>query len=221
MQIVEVTNRTLIKAFLNISPVINATEKRYIRPLDKDIEQVFDPEKNKAFRHGEVIRWVLKDDNGAYIGKIAAFVNKKYKTKGDEGLVGGIGFFDCINDQAAANLLFDTAKAWLAEKGAIAMDGPINFGERDRWWGLLIDGFEQPLYGMNYNPPYYKNLFETYGFEVFFNQYTYGMNVMDPLSPKLFARHKIISEKGGFSARINMPKILLPFTTTHGQCMAA
>ncbi len=24
-----------------------------------------------------------------------------------------------------------------------AMDGPINFGDRDRWWGLLIDGFDR------------------------------------------------------------------------------
>jgi hypothetical protein len=40
------------------------------------------------------------------------------------------GFFDCINDLQAAKLLFDTAKAWLQQKGMEAMDGPINFGER-------------------------------------------------------------------------------------------
>lgn len=90
--------------------MINKNDPNYIRPLDKDITNVFNKEKNKAFRFGETIRWILKDDNGNLVGRIAAFVNKKYKTKGDDGPVGGIGFFDCINSQDAADLLFDTAK---------------------------------------------------------------------------------------------------------------
>ena len=45
-----------------------------------------------------------------------------------------------------------------------AMDGPINFGERDKFWGLLIEGFSEPLYAMNYNAPYYKELFEKTSF---------------------------------------------------------
>ena len=51
-----------------------------------------------------------------------------------------------------------------------AMDGPINFGERDRWWGLVTEGFKPPIYLMNYNPPYYQSLFENYGFKNFYNQ---------------------------------------------------
>ena len=78
----------------------------------------------------------MKNEEGKLIGRIAAFVNKKYKNKGDDVPVGGIGFFDCINDQEAADMLFDVAKHWLIQKGMEAMDGPINFGERDRWWGI-------------------------------------------------------------------------------------
>ena len=57
-------------------------------------------------------------------------------------------FFDCIDDQEAANLLFDIAKKWLTDHGMEAMDGPINFGERDKFWGVLIDGFAEQNYGM-------------------------------------------------------------------------
>ena len=64
-------------------------------------------------------------------------------------------------------MLFDVAKHWLMERGMEAMDGPINFGERDTWWGLVIEGFKPPIYRMNYNPPYYNELFETYGFKIF------------------------------------------------------
>ena len=167
MQLIEVTNNSLAKEFIEVNPIINKSNPNYIRPLDHEITEVFDPKKNKAFRFGKVIRWILKDDDGTLIGRIAAFTNRKYKNKGDDVTVGGIGFFDCINDQQAADLLFDVAKHWLLQEGLEAMDGPINFGERDRWWGLVVEGFQEPLYGMNYNQPYYVQLFENYGFQPF------------------------------------------------------
>ena len=62
------------------------------------------------------------------------------------------------------------------------MDGPINFGERDKWWGLLIDGFhEEANYCMPYTLPYYQQLFENYGFKEYFKQYTYHRLVATPL----------------------------------------
>ncbi len=71
-------------------------------------------------------------------------------------------------------MMFDAARDWLAQRGMEAMDGPVNFGSRDAWWGLLVEGYEfQPLYENPYNPPYYKALFENYGFQNYFNQNTY------------------------------------------------
>src|SRR5436190_9309897 len=131
MQLIEVINKQLAEDFIRINVQINRHDPHYIRPLDKDIHEVFDKKKNKTFRHGDASRWILKDDDGKFIGRIAAFVNKKYKNKGDDVPVGGIGFFDCINDQSAADMLFDVAKHWLMQKGMEAMDGPINFGERE------------------------------------------------------------------------------------------
>ena len=201
MELVIVTSEKTARQFIEVHVLLNKQYPAWIRPLNKDIEQVFDPEKNKAFRHGECVRWLLKNDKGEWIGRIAAFVNKKYRTKGDTQPTGGIGFFDCINDQAAANLLFDTAQQWLKEKGMEAMDGPINFGERDRWWGLLVEGFHEPLYCMNYNPPYYRQLMENYGFQPFFNQYCYAMRVDQQLQPKFFERHAALKKDPGYKAR--------------------
>src|SRR3954464_894717 len=116
MQLIEVTNKQLAREFIEVNVVINKNNPAYIRPLDKDINAVFDPKTNKTFRFGEVIRWILKEED-KFIGRIAAFTNKKYKTKGDDVTVGGIGFFDCINDQSAADTLFDVAKHWLLQKG--------------------------------------------------------------------------------------------------------
>ncbi|MGE5107364.1 MAG: hypothetical protein ACM3H8_07455, partial [Sphingobacteriales bacterium] len=152
------------------------------------------------FRTGEVIRWILKDEDGNLIGRIAAFVQKKYKNKGDDIPVGGIGFFECINKQEAADMLFDVAKHWLMQKGMEAMDGPINFGERDRWWGLVTEGFQPPIYLMNYNPPYYQNLFETYGFCVFYNQICWHLSIDTELQPKFYEQHKKHAATSGFKA---------------------
>lgn len=189
MQLVEVKDGQAVRDFIEVNKIINGNDPNYVQPLDKDILDVFDKKKNKAFRHGEAIRWILKSDNGKLIGRIAAFVNKKYKNKGDDGQVGGIGFFDCVNDQHAADMLFDVAKHWLLQKGMQAMDGPINFGERDRWWGLLVKGFEPPIYCLNFNPPYYQELFEHYGFRAYFNQVCFALKVAKRLQEKFYTRH--------------------------------
>ena len=96
MPLIEVKGPALEKEFLLVNVELNKNNSAYIRPLDKDILEVFDPKKNKTFRSGEAIRWILKDDSGKFLGRIAAFTNKKYKNKGDDVPVGGIGFFDCI-----------------------------------------------------------------------------------------------------------------------------
>jgi hypothetical protein len=205
MQLAEVTTKNLSNDFLKVNVLINKSTPNYIQPLNKDINDVFDEKKNKTFRFGSVKRWLLKDENGSYIGRIAAFTNKKYKNKGDDVPVGGIGFFDCINSQRAADMLFDVAKHWLLQQGMQAMDGPINFGERDRWWGLVIEGFQEPLYGMNFNPPYYQSLFETYGFRRFFGQVCLGMNPKQKLNDKLFARHAVYANDPSYRV-VNIDK---------------
>jgi hypothetical protein len=115
MRISEVTDKTAANHFLQVNYLMNRHNPKYIRPLDNEVNDVFDPKKNKAFKYGTAKRWILKDNNGNLIGRIAAFVSSKYTNYGDTYPVGSCGFFDCIEDQQAANLLFDTAKKWLQE----------------------------------------------------------------------------------------------------------
>jgi hypothetical protein len=224
MQLIEVTDKQGEKDFIAVNVKLNSSNPNYIRPLDKDILDVFDKGKNKTFRFGAVVRWVLKDNSGDLIGRIAAFTNKKYKNKGDEVPVGGIGFFDCINHQQAADMLFDVARHWLQQQGMEAMDGPINFGERDRWWGLVVQGFQEPLYGMNYNPPYYQELFEQYGFKPFFNQICLGVDPKKKLSDKIYERHAVFANDPAFSARYidkgRLEKFAADFATVYNAAWA-
>lgn len=202
MEIIEVKTKKQAKAFLELPIHLYKNESNWIRPLDKDIEGVFDPKFNKFFRNGECTRWILINEQNETIGRIAAFINRKTMNKDNDQPTGGIGFFECVEDQEAANTLFDTGKKWLEAKGMEAMDGPINFGDRDTWWGLLVDGFDrEPNYQCNYNFPYYRTLFETYGFEVYFKQFTFGRPIMDPLSDRLYEKAQVANQDSDYSFR--------------------
>jgi hypothetical protein len=225
MKLIEVKTSADAKDFLKVNALMNQANPSYIRPLDNEVNAVFDPAKNKLFKYGEVIRWVAKDDNGKLIGRIAAFTNSKYINKGTEFPTGGIGFFDSINDQSVANTLFDTAKAWLQDKGMEAMDGPINFGDRDKGWGLMVEGFDdEPMYGMSFNPSYYEALFTGYGFRNFYNQYYYSMKVDAPLPDRYPERHAKFKSKPGYLAKHielkNLEKYALDFATVYNAAWA-
>jgi hypothetical protein len=201
MQVIEVKNSSHASDFLKVNRLMNQQNPKYIQPIDNEVNDVFDPKKNKAFKHGTIARWIVKDDNNQLVGRIAAFTSNKYLNKGDETPVGGVGFFDCIDNQQTANLLFDTAKAWLTQQGMRAMDGPINFLDRDKWWGLMVEGFDiEPMYGISFNPPYYQKLLETYGFENYYNQYYYTLQVYGTLSDKYQERHARFASKPDYSA---------------------
>ncbi|HTD99631.1 MAG TPA: hypothetical protein VK668_10095 [Mucilaginibacter sp.] len=198
MKITEVNNKITKKTFLDVARVIYKDDKNWICPLDNDIEAVFDPLKNNFHQHGKCTRWILTGDDGKLLGRVAAFINNE-KAYNYEQPTGGMGFFECINDEKAAFLLFDTAKNWLRANGMQAMDGPINFGENDNFWGLLVEGFTPPSYGMNYNHPYYQAFFEHYGFKKQYEQITNHLGVNNPFPERFTKIANWVAQKPGYA----------------------
>jgi hypothetical protein len=226
MQIVEVKTEEQKKAFLKFPIKLYKESKYWVRPLDTDIQNVFEPKKNKTFRNGECTRWILQNDKRETVGRIAAFVNHKTANKDNKQPTGGLGLFECVNDQSAAFMLFDEAKDWLTQKGMEAMDGPINFGDRDKWWGLLIDGFDQePNYCCNYNPEYYMGFFQAYGFQIYFNQFTYKRVIKDPFHPRIQQKADKIFEDPGYTfehlKKGNLEKYTEDFRVIYNKAWAA
>ena len=194
------------REWLDLPKRIYKEYPQWVCPLDDDILKVFDKSRNELFADGEAIRWVALDRSGSIVGRIAAFYDKEHAYSYEQP-TGGCGFFEAIDDQELADTLFDAAREWLAARGMEAMDGPVNFGSRDSWWGLLVDGFEyEPLYGNPYNPPYYKVLFENYGFQNYFNQNSYVWRLYeDNLSEiALEKAHRLLSNPSYHIERIDM-----------------
>ncbi len=206
MEIIEVKTEAEKKEFVDFPKSLYHGDPNWVAPLDYMISSVFDPSTNHTFRHGEAVRWVLRDDKGKTAGRIAAFIDRT-RSAAQSQPTGGIGFFEVLEDREAAFMLFDTARQWLTQRGMEAMDGPINFGENDNFWGLLVDGFMRQSFGMPYNKKYYRTFFEEYGFRNYFEQYSYhravreaGNRIVD-FPPRIMKIAEWLSKRPGYSFR--------------------
>lgn len=206
MQIIEVRSKEEREEFHRFPKRLYKGDPFWVCPLDSMVESVFDPRRNHAFSHGEAIRWLLRDENSKTIGRIAAFIDK-VRSAANRQPTGGLGFFEVIENKNAAFLLFDTVKEWLSARGMEAIDGPINFGENDNYWGLLVDGFMQQAFGMPYNKKYYRDFFEEYGFRNYFEQYSYhrtvrgNNNKIEEFPARMLKIAKWLTKRPGYSFR--------------------
>ncbi|MBS1660252.1 MAG: GNAT family N-acetyltransferase [Bacteroidetes bacterium] len=198
MQTLKVTDRSSARKFLDLPRTLYKNDASWVCPLDKEISAIFDTGRNPFFSHGSCARWILIDERGKTIGRIAAFINDQ-KARKHAQPTGGMGFFECIENDEAARLLLDTARQWLGQAGMQAMEGPINFGENDKYWGLLVEGFHTPSLGMNYNPPYYQRLLESYGFTKSYDQLTNFLDATVPLPERFTKIADWVMKKPGYS----------------------
>lgn len=193
MQVITVQHPSTEKLFYDLPRRLYQGDPCWVVQLGSDVEAVFHPQKNPFLQRGEAARWLLLSAYGQAIGRIAACYYPQ-----PEGIKAAVGFFECRNNQQEAFALLDAAMGWLRSKGADHVVGPVNFGEKDRFWGLLTSGFEPPLYLENYNPPYYAPFFTAYGFRVEETIHTYRIPLesapvsrLSALARRLEARHAV------------------------------
>ncbi len=204
MLLTEVRYSGEMREFIDFPKRLYRGDPFWVCPLDSQVIAAFDPKKNLLFRQGDACRWILKDEHGSVIGRVAAFFDKVRSSSYSQP-TGGIGFFEVIEDRDAAFALFDAGKKWLTDHGMEAMDGPINFGENDTNWGLLVDGFMQQGYGMPYHKKYYRTYFEDYGFRNYFEQYSYHRMVrnkdgrIEEFPQRMMKIAEWLSKRSGYS----------------------
>jgi GNAT superfamily N-acetyltransferase len=197
MRVIPVDSKSTEQSWLNTDRTVYHDDPNWIPHIRQDIESIFNPAKNKLFREGNAKRWIVTDDSGRAIGRIAAFWSRKYSSAQKQP-TGGIGFFECTRNEPAAKLLLDTACEWLRAEGMEAVDGPINFGEKEAYWGLLVENFtDMSSFRMNYGRPYYKGFFEEYGFQTYYEQLCYKRDLSIP-AQEVFVRksNQLMSEPG-------------------------
>jgi len=195
-----------LRQFILVEWKIYREDPNWVPPLiNEDIKRL-SPKLNPIFRHQEAKYFIAYKDN-VPVGRIDAHIDSKYNELHDEN-AGFFGFFECINDIEVSTMLFDHATGWLKSKGAQTVYGPMNFNTNDDECGLLTKGFDSPpVVGMSYNPPYYIDLIEAYGFLKAKDLLAYLMKLDEEFRAfvgKLESRLKPLSEKAmsyGFSVR--------------------
>ena len=159
------------KRFVNFIYPFYKGEKNWVAPLRLDQKKLVDTEKNPFFKNAE-IKMFLAQKDGNDVGRIAAIIDHRYNDYHDA-QTGHFGFFECIDDQHTADLLFRVASDWLRDKGMKDVLGPANPGMMDTI-GFLIDGFDKdPYILMPYNFSYYDELIKNAGFKKAMDLFAY------------------------------------------------
>jgi len=176
-------------------------------PFQFEIEQIFDPETNDFFKDGECERFLVFDEEQA-VARFA-LMNTPERDKVLEPTMGGIGFIEMENDTQLADQIIDFAADWHRSRGYNAMRGPINFGENDMYWGLLVENYEEPpIYGMFYHPPYYKTLLEHTGAQKLDDHWSYKRRFDEPIPERMLKITDRTESKPGVELRtIDMKNI--------------
>jgi len=180
-----VTNRSQEKAFIRFPWKLYKGDPNWIPPLIDNTRQLLNYKPHAFYDNAEIQTFLAKKD-GEIVWRIAAIIDRAHNDYHKEQR-GMFGFFESIDDQEVANLLFDTAKAWFAERDIFLMRGPANPSQNYEW-GMLVEGFHTPpTFMMTYNKPYYGELVEGYGFVKSQDLYAFlgHVDMLNELDPKL------------------------------------
>jgi GNAT superfamily N-acetyltransferase len=159
------------RAFMNFPWELYRSDPMWIPPLRDNFKRLVGW-KSHPFREISETQTFLARRNGKVVGRIAGIVNHEHNRHWKERR-GFFGFFESIDDKPVAHALFDAVRSWLAERDLHALRGPMN-PSMNYEIGLLIEGFDDPpTFMMTYNPPYYSNLIESYGFAKAHDLYAY------------------------------------------------
>lgn len=157
--------------FIRLPWKIYKNDKYWVPPLLFDVRNNLNPKKNPFFRHAE-IELFLAEKNGELSGRIAAIKNDNHN-KFHKDKTGFFGFFETTDDEEVSNQLLDTACKWCKNKGFDSIMGPVNPSTNDEC-ALLVEGFNSsPVMLMPYNPKYYKDRIENFGFKKVKDLYAY------------------------------------------------
>lgn len=158
----------------------------YVPHLILERKNFFNPRKNPFFKHADVEYYLALSDNGEVLGRVSAQIDWNYIER-QKDKSGFFGFFDCVDDVAVAEALFEKVYEFHRKRAMGAVIGPMNFNTNDEL-GLLVDGFDTiPYIMMPYNYPYYENLIAHCGFAKVKDLYAYHVEY-DGTVPEFITR---------------------------------
>ena len=177
LEIKSVDTKAALKQFLKLPWKIYKGDPCWVPPLLSDLKASLDPVKNPVLQKIKHDMFLVLSD-GEPVGRIYSGIDTNLNEKKKMNMA-FFSLFECVNDHMAADLLFDTAISWAKQNGADFICGPVAVTgtDGDENKGLLVDCFDRPPVLMNsYNPAYYVDLMEKYGFVKDYDVYAYHLD---------------------------------------------
>lgn len=205
IEIVEATTPKQRTEFIHFQWVPYKDNPYWVPPLVSDRQKFLDKSKHPFHQHSEVALFLARRDEHT-VGTIAAIINNRHNETHNEN-IGFFGLFECIEDYDVAEKLLSTARDWVKARGKSTLRGPANYSVNEEI-GLLVDAFDAPpVILMTYNPRYYKDFIERFGFVkamdllAYFLDATKASDVENPLGSRLVRVAKKLQKRGKITIR--------------------
>lgn len=187
------TTKNERKQFIEIPYQHYSKDENWIPPLKMEQKKLIDTENNPFYNNGDIALFLAEQD-GEPCGRIAAIQDRRYNEHHNN-KTGFFGFFECINDQSVANLLFKVACDWLKQRGHEDVLGPANPSMMDEI-GVLVDGFEyEPSFMMPYHKPYYDDLITNAGLEKEMDLYAFRVTQASVTLDRIYRAEEIVRRR--------------------------
>jgi hypothetical protein len=152
-----------VRAFIDLPHRLYADNPLWVPQMRAEVRTALNPDKHPFYQAGEAA-FFLAEDDGEIVGRIGAIDNRRYNQH-NQSHTGFFSYFECIDDQAVADGLFQATFSWLTGRGLTEILGPKGLLQGDGA-GMLVEGFEhRPAMGIPYNHSYYPAMLAKLGFE--------------------------------------------------------
>ncbi len=197
IEIIRVTSSMEVKDFIKLPYTIYKNDPYWIPPLESEIKSLLEPTSNALLRKGP-FQFILAKQNGQTVGRLGMGVDHVINQSKNR-QEGWITLFEVISDYQVAKTMLDYAASWLKAQGMNTIVGPISPTRGDDYRGLMIMGFGSPPVLMGtYNPVYYLEFFEQYGFIKNMDFCAYYYDLKREIDPKLLQSVARAKERYGY-----------------------
>jgi GNAT superfamily N-acetyltransferase len=163
IKVIKVQSKKEMKMFISFPHTLYQKYDNYVPDLDSDVEDFFNPKKNRNLAYADVQPFLAMRD-GEVVGRIAGVVSHKSNSTWNKRIV-RFTYIEFIDDLDVSKALLDTVAEWGKSFGMNEIQGPMGIIDFDKE-GMLIEDFDLPGCFMEFwNPPYYKSHMEQLGFK--------------------------------------------------------
>ena len=196
---IDFRNKQEIKRFIQFPFDLYKNNAYWVPQMRAETKSLMNKDEHPYYQHSNA-DFFFAVDHGKTLGRIAAISN----TRANRSLnlnSAYFYFFDCVDDPAVSEALFNEVISWARAKGHNQVYGPKGLLQGDGI-GLLVEGFDHvPAVGIPYNYSYYDKLVKDAGFQKKFDYFSGYVDLGVGLPEKVHRIAEKVKKRSGFWVR--------------------